>query len=103
VIVHRYAQWVYNGQWFTPLREALDAFVDVTQYNVTGEAQLKLFKGRVMLVGRRTPHSLYHEDYATFGASEVYNHADVEGLTTERGNQNERIFHHPGNSALLRS
>jgi argininosuccinate synthase len=80
VVAHRYAELVYNGQWFTPLREALDAFVKVTQRNVTGDVRLKLFKGNLTLVGRRAPHSLYNQDLATFGASEIYSHADAEGF-----------------------
>jgi len=61
----KYAELTYNGQWFTPIREALDAFVAVTQRNVTGDVRLKLYKGNIMLVGRKSPHSLYREDYAT--------------------------------------
>ncbi len=80
VVAHRYAELVYNGQWFTPLREALDAFVKVTQRNVTGDVRLKLFKGNLTLVGRSAPHSLYNQDLATFGASEIYSHADAEGF-----------------------
>ena len=80
IVAHRYAELVYNGQWFTPLREALDAFVRATQRNVTGDVRLKLFKGNATLIGRRAPASLYREDYATFGMSEAYNHADAEGF-----------------------
>jgi argininosuccinate synthase len=80
VIALRYAELVYNGQWFTPLREALDAFVCETQKTVTGTARLKLYKGSVMLVGRKSPHSLYREDYATFGQDDVYNQQDAEGF-----------------------
>ncbi len=76
----KYADLVYNGQWFTPLREALDAFVRVTQQNVTGTARLKLYKGNVILVGRKAPMSLYREDYATFGEDDVYNQKDAEGF-----------------------
>jgi argininosuccinate synthase len=71
---------VYNGQWFTPLREALDAFVAVTQQRVTGVARLKLYKGNVAIVGRKSPYSLYREDYATFGEEDVYNQKDAEGF-----------------------
>ena len=66
VIAHRYAELVYYGQWYTPLREALDAFVRVTQRNVTGEARLKLYKGNATLVGRRAAKSLYNPDIASF-------------------------------------
>ena len=76
----RYAELVYNGQWYTPLREALDAFVRVTQQTMTGQVRLKLYKGNVILVGRRSPHSLYREDFATFGEDDVYNQADAEGF-----------------------
>ncbi|RME76109.1 MAG: argininosuccinate synthase [Chloroflexi bacterium] len=80
LIAHRYAELVYNGQWYTPLREALDAFVDVTQRNMTGTVRLKLYKGNVILVGRKSPYSLYREDYATFGEEDVYNQHDAEGF-----------------------
>ncbi len=76
----KYAEMVYNGQWFTPLKEALDAFVTITQRHVTGDVRLKLYKGNIMLVGRRSPHSLYREDYATFGEEDVYNQKDAEGF-----------------------
>ncbi|MCX7707680.1 MAG: argininosuccinate synthase, partial [Anaerolineae bacterium] len=76
----KYADLVYNGQWFTTLREALDAFVDVTQQRVTGTARLKLYKGSLTLVGRKSPYSLYREDYATFGEEDVYNQKDAEGF-----------------------
>ncbi|MCL4488490.1 MAG: argininosuccinate synthase [Chloroflexi bacterium] len=76
----KYADLVYNGQWFTPLREALDAFVQVTQQNVTGVSRVKLYKGSATLVGRKSPVSLYREDYATFGQDDVYNQKDAEGF-----------------------
>jgi argininosuccinate synthase len=76
----KYADLVYNGQWYTPLREALDAFVQTTQRTMTGQVRLKLFKGNVILVGRRSPYSLYREDFATFGEDDVYNQADAEGF-----------------------
>lgn len=76
----RYAELVYNGQWFTRLRDALDAFVDVTQQPVSGTARLKLYKGSAILVGRQSPYSLYREDFATFGEEDVYNQADAEGF-----------------------
>jgi argininosuccinate synthase len=80
VLALRYADLVYNGQWFTPLREALDAFVRETQKTLTGNVRLKLFKGNVILVGRKSPFSLYREDYATFGQEDVYNQKDAEGF-----------------------
>jgi len=80
VIALKYADLVYNGQWFTTVREALDAFVNVTQEHVTGSARLKLYKGNIMLVGRKSPYILYREDYATFGEEDVYNQKDAEGF-----------------------
>ena len=62
------------------VREALDAFVNVTQQHVTGTARLKLYKGNLMLVGQKSPNSLYREDYATFGEEDVYNQKDAEGF-----------------------
>ncbi len=75
-----YADVVYNGQWFSPLREALDAFVTKTQEPVTGDVRLKLYKGSCHAVGRRSPFGLYDEDLATFGADDVYQQADAEGF-----------------------
>ena len=75
-----YADLVYNGQWFSALREALDAFVRATQQNVTGTVRLKLFKGKAFVVGRSSPHSLYREDLATFGETQTYRQQDAEGF-----------------------
>jgi argininosuccinate synthase len=80
IIAGKYAEMVYNGRWFTPLREALDAFVKVTQKCVTGTARVKLYKGSCTLVGRKSPYSLYREDYATFGLDNVYDQSDAEGF-----------------------
>jgi len=80
VVAHRYAELVYNGQWFTPLRMALDAFVDATQRDVTGEARLKLYKGNVILVGRKATKSLYNPDIASFTMGQSYNQQDAEGF-----------------------
>ena len=74
-----YAELVYNGQWFTPLKKALDAFVDVTQENVTGVVKLKLYKGNMINASVTSPYSLYSENIATFGASD-YNQKDAEGF-----------------------
>jgi argininosuccinate synthase len=82
LVAQRYAELVYDGLWFTPLREALDAFVNVTQAHVTGEVKLKLYKGNCSIIGRRSPFSLYSETFATFGESAVYDHADAEGFIT---------------------
>ena len=76
----RFAELVYNGQWFTPLREALTAFVDYTERNITGTVRLKLYKGKIILAGRKSPYSLYREDYVTFDEDNVYNQADAEGF-----------------------
>ncbi|MBI5931133.1 MAG: argininosuccinate synthase [Chloroflexi bacterium] len=76
----RYADLVYNGKWFSQLREALDGFIDVTQRSVTGEVRLDLYKGNVIVTGRRSPFSLYREDYASFGQMDVYNQQDAEGF-----------------------
>ncbi|MBM4411978.1 MAG: argininosuccinate synthase [Chloroflexi bacterium] len=80
VVAHRYAEVVYYGQWFTPLRHALQAFFDVTQENVTGTARLKLYKGNAMLVGRKADRTLYNPDIASFTMSDSYNQKDAEGF-----------------------
>jgi len=80
IIASKYGQMVYYGQWFTPLRRALDAFVDESQQKVTGSVRLKLFKGNLSIAGRKSPYSLYREDLATFGADKVYNQKDAEGF-----------------------
>jgi argininosuccinate synthase len=80
VIAQRYAELVYYGQWFTPLREALDAFVAKTQQTVTGTVRLKLYKGSCSVVGRNSPYSLYREDLATFGKDDVYDQRDAAGF-----------------------
>jgi argininosuccinate synthase len=80
IIANRYADLVYDGQWFSPLREALDSFVDTTQETVTGEVLVELYKGSASAVGRRSPFSLYSEQFATFGEDEVYRQSDAEGF-----------------------
>jgi len=80
LVAQKYAELVYNGQWYTPLREAIDAFVDKTQETVTGDVKLKLYKGNIINAGTTSPYSLYSEDIATFGADEVYNQKDAEGF-----------------------
>jgi argininosuccinate synthase len=80
IIASRYADLVYDGQWFSPLREALDGFVESSQDNVTGEVLVQLFKGNARAVGRRSPFSLYSEQFATFGEDEVYRQSDAEGF-----------------------
>ena len=76
----RYAELVYDGMWFSPLKEALDAFVDSTQQTVTGTVRLRLYKGNIMSAGSKSPYSLYHEGFVTFGRDEVYNQKDAEGF-----------------------
>ena len=80
ILAVKYAELVYNGLWYTRLREALDAFVNVTQENVTGTVRLKLYKGNIIIAGRKSPFSLYREDYASFGEEDVYNQKDAEGF-----------------------
>lgn len=75
-----FADLVYNGQWYTPLREALSAFVEKTQEHVTGKVKLKLYKGNIIKAGVWSDWSLYSEEIATFGEDEVYNQADSAGF-----------------------
>jgi len=80
ILAVKYAELVYNGLWYTRLRESLDAFVNVTQENVSGTVRLKLYKGNVITVGRKSLNSLYREDYASFGEENVYDQRDAEGF-----------------------
>lgn len=80
LVSERYAELVYFGKWFTPLREALQAFVDKTQETVTGEVKLMLYKGNIINAGVKSDYSLYNEDFATFDADETYNQADSAGF-----------------------
>ena len=75
-----FAELVYNGQWYSPLREALSAFVDKTQENVTGTVKLKLYKGNMIKAGVWSDYSLYSEELATFDEDEIYNQYDAEGF-----------------------
>ncbi len=79
-IAIKFADLVYNGQWFTPLREALSAFVDSTQQTVTGDVKLKLYKGNITNAGVTSPYSLYDEDIATFAQDDVYDQMDSQGF-----------------------
>ena len=81
-VAQRYAELIYYGQWFTPLRFALDAFFDKTQEVVSGDVRLKLYKGNVIPAGRKSPNSLYREEFATFGKDDVYDQSDAEGFIT---------------------
>ena len=76
----RFSELVYDGMWFSPLREALSAFVDETQKTVTGLVRLKLYKGNIISAGAKSPYSLYSQEYVTFGEDEVYNQADATGF-----------------------
>jgi argininosuccinate synthase len=79
-IGNKFADVVYEGKWFTPLREALQAFVDVTQEYVTGEVKLKLYKGNIIKQGTTSPYSLYNESIASFTTGDLYDHHDAEGF-----------------------
>ncbi|MBO4894953.1 MAG: argininosuccinate synthase [Clostridia bacterium] len=80
LVAERFAELVYFGQWYTPLREALSAFVDSTQKTVTGDVRLKLYKGNIINAGVTSPYTLYSEAFATFDADEVYNQKDSAGF-----------------------
>ena len=80
MVALKFADIVYNGLWYTPLREALSAFVDETQKTVTGEVKLKLYKGNIVNAGMTSPYSLYNEEYATFGEDAVYDQKDSAGF-----------------------
>jgi len=79
-IGNRFANLVYEGKWFTPLREAYQAFIESTQQYVTGEVKLKLYKGNIIKQGTTSPYSLYNESIASFTTGELYNHHDAEGF-----------------------
>ncbi len=80
LVAQRFAELVYNGQWYTPLRVAISKFVDSTQRSVTGIARLKLYKGSCIPAGVKSPFSLYSEELSTFGRDEIYNQKDAEGF-----------------------
>lgn len=77
---NKFAELVYDGKWFSPLREALSAFVDETQQTVTGQVILKLYKGNIISAGSTSPYSLYNEEFVTFGEDDVYDQTDAEGF-----------------------
>jgi len=79
-LVPKYAQLVYNGFWYAPEMQALQTFIDATQETATGVVRVKLYKGNCIVVGRKSPYSLYREDFATFEADQVYNHMDATGF-----------------------
>ena len=78
----QFAQVVYEGKWFTPLREAIQAFVESTQKYVTGEVKLKLYKGNIIKAGTTSPYSLYNESLASFTTGDMYDHHDADGFIT---------------------
>ena len=80
LVAQQYAELVYNGMWFSQLREALDAFVESTQRTVTGTVRLKLYKGNIISAGAKSPYSLYDHDFVTFEEDDVYNQADGTGF-----------------------
>jgi argininosuccinate synthase len=80
LVAQRYAELIYYGQWFTPLKESLDAFIEKTQEPVSGVVRLKLYKGNCTVVGRKSPNSLYRPELATFEKEAVYNQKDAEGF-----------------------
>ncbi len=80
IVAQKFSQLVYDGLWYTPLREAISAFVDSTQQLVTGTVKMKLYKGSAVVAGRKAPYSLYNEEFATFSKDEVYNQSDADGF-----------------------
>ncbi len=80
LVATKFADLVYEGKWFTPLREALQAFVESTQQRVTGEVRFKLYKGNIIKAGTTSPYSLYSESLASFTTGELYDHHDAEGF-----------------------
>ncbi len=98
LVAQKFADLVYNGQWYTPLREALSAFVEKTQQTVTGDVKLKLYKGNILPAGTTSPYSLYSEELATFGEDSVYDQTDSAGFIrlfglplTVRAKLNEKL------------
>jgi argininosuccinate synthase len=80
IVATKFSEMVYNGQWFTPLREAMSAFVDETQKVITGKVRFKLYKGNIVLAGIESDYSLYNEEISSFDTGELYNHKDAEGF-----------------------
>jgi len=80
LVAQKYAELVYYGQWYSTLKQALDAFVDYTQQTVTGTVRMKLYKGNCMPAGAKSDYSLYSMELSTFGKDEVYNQKDAEGF-----------------------
>lgn len=80
ILSKKYAELVYNGQWFGQLKGAMDSFIDKLQENTSGVIKLKLYKGNIKVAGRKSPYALYDEDISSFGASDMYDHKDAEGF-----------------------
>ena len=80
LVATKFADLVYEGKWFTPLRAALQAFVESTQEHVTGEVKFKLYKGNIIKAGTTSPYSLYSESLASITTGELYDHHDAEGF-----------------------
>ncbi|MDO4417887.1 MAG: argininosuccinate synthase, partial [Eubacteriales bacterium] len=81
-IGHKFASLVYEGKWFSPLREAEQAFIESTQKYVTGEVKIGLYKGNIIKAGTKSPYSLYSESLASFTTGDLYDHHDAEGFIT---------------------
>ena len=77
---NKFADLVYEGKWFTPKREAIQAFIEVTQKYVTGEVKFKLYKGNIIKAGTTSPYSLYNESLASFKTGDLYDHHDASGF-----------------------
>ena len=79
-MANKFAEIVYEGKWFTPLREAVQAFIETTQQYVTGEVKFKLYKGNIIKAGTTSPYSLYNENLASFTTGDLYDHHDADGF-----------------------
>ena len=79
-IANKFADIVYEGKWFTPLREACQAFIESTQKYVTGEVKFKLYKGNIIKMGTTSPYSMYSESIASFTTGDLYDHKDADGF-----------------------
>ncbi|MEW6006889.1 MAG: argininosuccinate synthase [bacterium] len=92
LLAKKYAELVYYGLWFTPLKEAIDGFVDKTQEKITGSITMRLYKGVCSIIKRESPYSLYKKDLATFGSGIAYNHKDAKGFIKLFGLQYEGMM-----------
>jgi argininosuccinate synthase len=80
IVSLKYSELVYYGLWYSPLKEALDSFINSTQRHVTGSVRLKLFKGSCVAIGRKSPHSLYKKELSTYGKEDKFNQKLAEGF-----------------------